>query len=135
MKAAFRAADHFAETGVSGSYSASLPSADRPIDLVHLSKYTLGDRSLEGELLGLFRAQAGLYIDRLAAAASPKDWQDAAHSLKGSARGVGAWALAELAERAEKAALGDDEALTESLAGLRDAVALVTVFIDDILTD
>src|SRR3546814_3506289 len=70
---------------VTGVQTCALPISDRPLDLVHLSKYTFGDRSLEGELLGLFRSQAGIYISRLEAAENAKDWRDAAHSLKGSA--------------------------------------------------
>ena len=52
----------------SGHMAAQAPK-ERPIDLVHLSTYTLGNRSLETELLGLFRTQADLYISRLEAAA------------------------------------------------------------------
>ena len=32
---------------------------------------------------------------------SDKDWKDLTHTLKGSARAVGAWRVAEAAERAE----------------------------------
>lgn len=76
-----------------------LPS--RPVDLEHLSRYTLGERSLEREVLELFCAQSVLYLEQLRAAMSDKAWKDAAHSLKGSARAVGAWRAAQAAERAE----------------------------------
>lgn len=82
----------------------------RPIDLVHLATYTLGDRGLENELLGLFRAQAGVYLGRLETAVTEKDWKDAAHSLKGSSRAVGALALADLAALAEMPGVAGDEA-------------------------
>jgi len=88
--------------GIPPSGLSSHPAPRRPIDLVHLSKYTLGNRTLENELLGLFRTQAGVYLARLADASDDTEWKNAAHSLKGSARGLGAWALAELAEEAEK---------------------------------
>ncbi|MEX1153143.1 MAG: Hpt domain-containing protein, partial [Parvibaculum sp.] len=68
--------------------------AARPLDLVHLAKYTLGNRALEIELLGLFRAQAGIYIERIESAVTAIDWKNATHSLKGSAKGLGAWPLA-----------------------------------------
>lgn len=104
-------------------------SASRPIDLVHLSKYTLGNRSLENEILALFRSQADVYLARLDTAGDDKEWKNAAHSLKGSARGLGAWALATLAEEAEKTALA---ARTDIMAQIRDAIAAVNAFIDSV---
>jgi HPt (histidine-containing phosphotransfer) domain-containing protein len=76
-------------------------SSSRPVDLVHLSRYTLGERALEREVLQLFCTQSTIYLERLREARSDKDWTDAAHSLKGSAYAVGAWWAAEAAERAE----------------------------------
>lgn len=104
--------------------------AGRPIDLVHLSKYTLGNRSLENELLGLFRTQAGLYLDRLDSAADETEWKNAAHSLKGSARGLGAWSLADLAEEAEKTALAARDGV---MARIREATSAVNAFIDSFM--
>lgn len=101
----------------------------RPVDLVHLSKYTLGNRSLENELLGLFRNQADVYLARLDEAGDDKEWRDAAHSLKGSARGLGAWALGDLAEEAEKMPLA---ARDDVMARIREAVAAVNAFIDSV---
>ena len=110
---------------------ASAP-AGRPLDLVHLSKYTLGNRALEIELLGLFRAQAGIYIERIESAVTAIDRKNATHSLKGSAKGLGAWPLAALAEEAEWMAV-DGEGRDDILARLRDAVASVNNFIDSIV--
>ena len=42
--------------------------ASRPVDLVHLSRYTLGERDLEREVLQLFCSQSLIYIERLHAA-------------------------------------------------------------------
>jgi HPt (histidine-containing phosphotransfer) domain-containing protein len=75
--------------------------SSRPVDLVHLSRYTLGERALEREVLELFCTQAYVYLERLREAQSDKDWKDAAHSLKGSASAIGAWRAAEAAQRAE----------------------------------
>jgi HPt (histidine-containing phosphotransfer) domain-containing protein len=75
--------------------------SSRPVDLVHLSRYTLGERALEREVLELFCAQSLVYLARLRDARSDKDWKDAAHSLKGSAAAIGAWRVAEAAQRAE----------------------------------
>jgi len=76
-------------------------SEERPIDLVHLARYTMDDRDLEREVLNLFRKQSVLYLDRLRKAESAADWSEAAHTLKGSARGIGAWAVARAAQAAE----------------------------------
>ena len=48
----------------------SLAPDDRPIDLVHLARTTLGDRSLEREVLQLFDRQSTLLIARMRYAAS-----------------------------------------------------------------
>lgn len=117
-----------------GTTLSEVSPCERPLDLVHLSKYTFGDRSLEAELMGLFRSQAGVYISRLEAAANAKDWRDAAHSLKGSARGLGAWALADLAEEAEHRDFDDTSARHADLARVRDAIATVSAFIDEMLS-
>ena len=47
----------------------SLAPDDRPIDLVHLARMTLGDRSLEREVLQLFDRQSALLIARMRTAA------------------------------------------------------------------
>jgi len=77
------------------------PQGSAPIDLAHLRRFTLGDHDLEMEVLGLFIEQAPLTIETMLQARSDREWQRAAHTLKGSARAVGAWRIAELAERAE----------------------------------
>lgn len=72
-----------------------------PIDLKHLRRYTLGNAGLEREILDLFFGQLPTTISALSAAATPKDWKVAAHTLKGSGRAVGAWRIARIAEQAE----------------------------------
>ncbi len=73
-----------------------------PIDLDHLRRYTLGDARLELEILWLFIDQAPATVEALKRAGTSRDWVTAAHTLKGSARAVGAWRLAKLAEQAER---------------------------------
>ena len=68
----------------------------RPIDLAHLSKQTMGDRDLEHDVLGLFAEQAQT-VRKQIGKAEIKDRLFLAHALKGSARGVGAFAIAECA--------------------------------------
>jgi hypothetical protein len=79
-----------------------LVPADQPIDLAHLSRMTLGERSLECEVLALFDRQAELLMPRIRAGA-PAVIAAAAHTLKGSARGIGAWRVARAAEAVEAA--------------------------------
>ncbi len=73
-----------------------------PIDHEHLSRYTFGDRALEEEVLSLFAMQLPVTLDLLKAADTPNEWNRAAHTLKGSARAVGAFKLASAAEAAER---------------------------------
>jgi len=108
--------------------------AARPLDLVHLSKYTFGDRGLEAELLGLFRSQAGIYVTRLESAADAKEWRDAAHSLKGSSRGLGAWALGDLAEEFEQLDYADEAGRVDAVIRLRAAILVVNVYIDELMS-
>jgi HPt (histidine-containing phosphotransfer) domain-containing protein len=108
----------------------------RPVDLVHLSRYTLGERALEREVLELFCSQAVLYLEQLRAAMSDKAWKEAAHSLKGSARAVGAWRAAQAAEHAE-ALQGDGltqfraARISEIEASLREAEAFIASVLED----
>lgn len=93
-----------------------------PIDLTHLRRFTLGDRELENEILGLFIDQAPTTIETMLKARSDRDWQRAAHTLKGSARAVGAWRIAELAERAEMmGGMSDSKACDRLLGHLKVA--------------
>lgn len=93
------------------------------LDLVHLSRQTYGDHALEIELLSLFERQAKQLSDRLSEARRPGDAatrMDLAHMLKGSARSVGAFAVADAAERYETALRESDVSqarLCDSLVG------------------
>jgi HPt (histidine-containing phosphotransfer) domain-containing protein len=82
-------------------------AADCPIDLVHLARQTMGDRALEVELLALFDRQAAQIAEKLGAldSDSVEGWRaDLAHKLKGSARAIGAHAVAAAAENYEHCA-------------------------------
>jgi HPt (histidine-containing phosphotransfer) domain-containing protein len=95
-----------------------------PIDHAHLRRYTLGDARLEQEVLWLFIDRAPASVEALRRASSSRDWQVAAHTLKGSARAVGAWRLAKLAEQAEKLGGTSDRAACEALLNeLEEAAA------------
>ncbi len=96
----------------------------RPIDLVHLAKQTFGERDLEAELLRLFDRQSAQIVTRLQDSMMPDGrWRaDLAHTLKGSAGAVGAFAVAAAAAAYETAARSDRD-LAAPLAGLSGAVA------------
>lgn len=81
--------------------SASAATQRPPIDLAHLRRFTLGDRMLEAEVLDLFEQQASDVVTQLASATDRRDWAMAAHTIKGSARAVGAFEVATLAEKLE----------------------------------
>ena len=88
--------------------SAALAFHERPIDLVHLARTTLGDPSLEGEMLEAFGLKTSLLILRMQQAARSSICA-AAQALKGSARGIGAWRIASAAEAVELAAASGAE--------------------------
>ena len=80
-----------------------LAPGEQAIDLDHLSRMTQGERSLECEVLQLFDRQATMLTVRMREA-PPALIAASAHTLKGSARGIGAWRVASAAEAVELAA-------------------------------
>jgi len=97
-------------------------AADEPaIDLGYLARMTFGDRSLERELLELFDRQASLLIARMRASDAPAV-ATLAHTLKGSACGIGASHVARAARAAELAA---GEAATECAAAIDRLAAAI----------
>ncbi len=109
---------------------------DRPIDLVHLARHTLGDPQLEREVLQLFAAQARTYLNRIKEAGDARTWRESAHTIKGAARGVGAWKVAEEADRAERMAFSpDDERCRNSVAALESAIDSARRFIRTLFTE
>lgn len=71
------------------------------IDFDHLNLYVQGDIDLTKEVFGLFKHQIEMWGRALVAEADDDSWASVVHSLKGSARAVGAMALANRCERAE----------------------------------
>ncbi len=88
-------------------------------DRVHFDHMTGGDRALQAEILGLFRGQVANW--RVGLTSDAPGWKDAAHMLKGSARGIGLERLALACERAENE--GGEAALSEVRAELDAALA------------
>jgi HPt (histidine-containing phosphotransfer) domain-containing protein len=100
--------------------SPPIAADEPPIDIAHLTRMTLGDRRLENQILELFDRQAELLLERMRAVA-PAGIATLAHTLGGSARGIGAWRVATAAEALERVAReGADHAV--ALARLNIAV-------------
>jgi hypothetical protein len=106
----------------------------RPVDLAHLSRYTMGNTVLETEVLELFRRQMRLYYDKLRRAHDVDAWREAASVMKASARGVGAWQILLTAETAEKlAAVPGPEIRDGLLATLEAQIGEADSFIQSVL--
>jgi len=73
------------------------------LDRDHLARITFGDRSLEREVLQLFDRQSELLLERMRAS-EPAAIATLAHTLKGSAVGIGATRVAGAAAEVEAAA-------------------------------
>ncbi len=106
-------------------------SVDRAIDLVHLSRMTFGDRALEREVLQLFARQSAQIVAKLATA-SAAEMSPLAHTLKGSAAGVGAWSVADAAGAVERASQSPDQ-IDRTVGRLREAVAEACSLVEDLL--
>lgn len=113
------------------------------IDEDHLGRMTLGDRRLEREVLELFLRQSTIMLDRIAGAERPLA-AAAAHTLKGSARGIGAWRVARAAELLEQAAGSDggdnagsglDHAVEELKAASLEASAAIGMRLTQLLAE
>ena len=112
--------------------TASAASGERPIDLVHLARMTLGERSLEREVLELFDRQATLLLGRMQSAPGTA-LPSLAHTLKGSARAIGAGRVARAAETVEVIGVVDEAALQCALATLGAAIDEARAFIAELL--
>jgi HPt (histidine-containing phosphotransfer) domain-containing protein len=98
-------------------------SPSRILDAPHLVAQTFGDRALEHEVLVLFEGQCERLLPLLAEPGAATLRADAAHTLKGAARAVGAWRIAEIAESLEEALrAGDEAAASQAIPELRSAI-------------
>jgi HPt (histidine-containing phosphotransfer) domain-containing protein len=105
------------------------------IDMEHLARYTGGDARLDAEILHLFDAQAIGLVDRLReilATGDAKSWKEVTHTIKGAARGVGAFALADAAVFCEQVGLADPRAAAEAVKRLRSEADAVQAFIKEV---
>lgn len=102
------------------------------IDMDHLARYTGGDATLNAEILRLFEAQTNELVAKLRSilkARDAKSWKEVTHTIKGAARGVGAFALADAAAACEKVDLADSDAATKAVDEVETHTDAVQLFI------
>lgn len=104
-----------------------------PIDMVHLSRQTLGDAGLEMEVLRLFDEMTHVYYGRLETSTNVSDLLMNLHTIKGAAAGIGAFGLAELARVAETELREGAAVNPERIDDLHVAVEELSVFIGQYL--
>ncbi len=95
------------------------------VDFDYLEGFCAGDTALVDEVLGLFVEQAELWGRLLDPAGDAAAWRDAAHSLKGSALGVGAGEVAGVCAEAESEWQESADIKTSVRHRLDHAVSLV----------
>ena len=88
------------------------------VNFDYLEAYAGGDLEVVADVLQLFRGQAEIWLAGLDDPGA--GWRDLAHTIKGSAKGIGATALGDLADAAER---GDASLAPQLRAALADVVA------------
>lgn len=110
--------------------------SEAAVDLDHLARYTGGDRAIDAEILHLFDSQCMEMVVALETLASEggdaKRWRELTHTLKGAARGIGAFPLADAAAAAEPLGQANPSAL-EAVQHLKAKAAAVHGFIEAFL--
>jgi HPt (histidine-containing phosphotransfer) domain-containing protein len=111
--------------------------AATPVDLAHLARYTGGDRTLNAEILRLFDGQVNAMVGELLGILEQRDtrkWREVTHTIKGAARGVGAFAMGEAAAAAEPVdPVANHGRALEVIEALRTEGDAVQAFIQDYL--
>lgn len=94
------------------------------VDFQYLETFAAGDSAVVRDVLGLFVEQAKVWAVGLSV--PDGGWSDLVHTIKGTARGIGAHRLGDLAEAAEREGPG---AAPEVLEELRTAAAEVEAYL------
>jgi len=92
------------------------------VDFAHLEAYAAHDGDVIDEVLAIFREQTTIWIRLLDPAGPEAVWRDGAHTLKGAALGVGAFALAAACDEAEQGAALDAGQRAVLLSRVQDAL-------------
>jgi HPt (histidine-containing phosphotransfer) domain-containing protein len=113
-----------------------MSKTEQPVDLHHLGRYTGGDRAINQEILLLFEAQCREMIAKLDVLTTGQNdtklWREITHTLKGAARGIGAFALGDAAAQAENTST-ETEAALAAVQQLKLTSAAVHGFIAEFL--
>ena len=107
--------------------------AANAIDLEHLARYTGGGKDLNGEILRLFDGQIASMVaelNGLLASRDAKRWREIAHTIKGAARGVGAFEMGEAAAKAEPVDPADGPQAQAAIRMLESEAETVRAFIE-----
>ena len=96
----------------------------QPVDYAHLDTQAAGDKAVMREVLALFVTHCEQVLAELERAEDAKTWKMWTHTLKGSARGVGAFAVADAAADAERHSL-DKSKLVPLTQAFREARAFI----------
>lgn len=91
------------------------------LDRDHLARMTFGDRSLEREVLQLFERQSELLLERMRMS-EPAAIATLAHTLKGSAVGIGAKRVASAAAEVEATAQAKPGEMSRAIDELAQSV-------------
>ncbi len=94
------------------------------VDYAHLDVQAAGDKAVMREVLGLFITHGEQVLAELENAQDAKTWKLWTHTLKGSARGIGAFAVADAAAEAERHSL-DKSKLVPLAAAFTEARAFI----------
>ena len=105
----------------------------RPIDLVHLSKQSLGDPGLEDEILQMYDQMVLTQMSRIRESVDVETILLNLHGLKGASAGVGALNVASLARAAEEDIKANNALSHECMADLRMGVEEVRYYIAELL--
>lgn len=103
------------------------------VDMEHLSRYTGGDEALNAEVLELFDGQVTEMVGRLGTILEARDlkgWREVTHTLKGAARGIGAFKFADAAAAAEP--INPAENRASALAAI-ETLALTSIEVRDFI--
>ncbi len=102
----------------------------------HLARYTGGERALNAEILRLFDGQVTEMVAQLTALLSQRDakrWREITHTIKGAARGVGAFGMGEAAAAAEPVDPANGEKARAAIQTLQGEADTVRAFIQNYL--
>lgn len=101
-----------------------MTAAAKAVDYKHLRDQAAGNTGVMREVLELFVTHCEQVLAELENAQDAKAWKQWTHTLKGSARGVGAFAVADAAAEAERHSMDKSK-----LEPLRTAFAEAKAFI------